>query len=264
MIPGPNWSRRYGARHRRMCARAGCGAPAAATLRFMPTQREAWLVDLDDAGARTEGDLCNRHATALVLPRGWELHDERTRVDTERDDIPVPKRSTRARRRPLVAVPARRTFHHPELELELASVLDDAVPEARVPEATVDESTIIEVETAIVLEPEPEASVDVAFEATVGVEPATEAPEAEAPEAEAAEPEVEADEPEPEPEPEADDVPPEASATDEVDATAPDKGQPSAPLPTPEGLADVLDARTPLLRRAFQNVWPFDEPKDED
>jgi hypothetical protein len=47
-------------------------------LRFQPTRREAWLVDLDDQRARTEGDLCDRHAAGLVLPRGWELHDQRT------------------------------------------------------------------------------------------------------------------------------------------------------------------------------------------
>lgn len=75
MISGPSWTRRYGSRHRRLCARPGCGAPAAATLRFQPTQREAWLVDLDVSGSRTEGDLCARHAAGLVLPRGWQLHN---------------------------------------------------------------------------------------------------------------------------------------------------------------------------------------------
>jgi Protein of unknown function (DUF3499) len=74
MNSGPNWARRYGPT-RRLCARPGCGAPAAVTLRFEPTQREAWLVDLDDDAARTEGDLCARHAAGLVLPRGWQLHD---------------------------------------------------------------------------------------------------------------------------------------------------------------------------------------------
>jgi hypothetical protein len=71
----PSWSR-YGSQ-RRICARAGCNAPAVATLRFQPTERRAWLAELDDSAARTQGDLCQRHAAALVLPRGWELHDER-------------------------------------------------------------------------------------------------------------------------------------------------------------------------------------------
>ena len=42
-------------------------AELAATLRFQPTRREAWLVALDET--RTEGDLCARHAAGLVLPR---------------------------------------------------------------------------------------------------------------------------------------------------------------------------------------------------
>ena len=75
----PSWSR-YGSRLRRLCARAGCNAPAVATLRFEPTERLAWLAELDESAARTQGDLCQRHAAALVLPRGWELHDERRPV----------------------------------------------------------------------------------------------------------------------------------------------------------------------------------------
>jgi hypothetical protein len=77
MNAGPKWSLRNGSPYRRLCARAGCGAPASVTLRFQPTERQAWLVELDEHAARTQGDLCNRHAAALVLPRGWELHDER-------------------------------------------------------------------------------------------------------------------------------------------------------------------------------------------
>ena len=68
---------RYGSQYRRVCARAGCNAPAVATLRFQSTERRAWLAELDDSAARSQGDLCQRHAAALVLPRGWELHDER-------------------------------------------------------------------------------------------------------------------------------------------------------------------------------------------
>ena len=75
-MTAPSWSR-YGSRLRRLCARAGCNAPAVATLRFEPTERLAWLAELDESAARTQGDLCQRHAAALVLPRGWELHDER-------------------------------------------------------------------------------------------------------------------------------------------------------------------------------------------
>src|SRR3954469_20583279 len=77
MNSGPKWSLRNGAQYQRLCARAGCGAAAVATLRFQSTERQAWLVDLDVNASRTQGDLCQRHAAALVLPRGWELHDER-------------------------------------------------------------------------------------------------------------------------------------------------------------------------------------------
>jgi Protein of unknown function (DUF3499) len=75
-MTAPSWSR-YGSRLRRLCARAGCNSPAVATLRFEPTERLAWLAELDESAARTQGDLCQRHAAALVLPRGWQLLDER-------------------------------------------------------------------------------------------------------------------------------------------------------------------------------------------
>jgi hypothetical protein len=90
-MSAPSWSR-YGSRLRRLCARAGCNAPAVATLRFEPTERLAWLAELDESAARTQGDLCQRHAAALVLPRGWQLHDERVaahRVDPV-DEPPEP------------------------------------------------------------------------------------------------------------------------------------------------------------------------------
>jgi Protein of unknown function (DUF3499) len=177
MIPGTKWARRYGAYTRRTCARPGCGAPAAATLRFLPTQREAWLVDLDDAAARTEGDLCARHAAALVLPRGWQLHDERSGAEpplTEQAPPPRPRSRARSTRAPLTAL------REPQPELDLH--VEPTETEAR-------------------QEPEPERE---------------------------AEPEAEATEPRPE------------------------------PRVVGEVLTDVLDARTPLLKRAFQNVWPLD------
>jgi hypothetical protein len=102
---GGSWARRQGLHFRRLCARAGCGAPATATLRFQPTLRQAWLVDLDESAARTQGDLCRRHAAALVLPRGWELHDERTgRPRPVEETAPEPEgvappRRVRVRRR---------------------------------------------------------------------------------------------------------------------------------------------------------------------
>jgi hypothetical protein len=157
MVSGANWARRYGAESQRLCARHGCSGLAAATLRFLPTQREAWLIDLDEEAARTEGDLCERHATLLVMPRGWQLHDQRGGGRLEGAATPpappLRRPALRARRADLSAVP----------------VHDD--------------------EPASSVEPEAEAGPD-------------------------AEPQV-----------------------------------------VGEALNDVLDARTPLLRRAFQNLW---------
>ena len=114
MNSGPKWSLRNGSQYQRLCARAGCGAPASVTLRFQPTQRQAWLVELDEHAARTQGDLCNRHAESLVLPRGWELHDERIEAADADGNTPVAKnangkgvRRVRVRRKaaPLSASP---------------------------------------------------------------------------------------------------------------------------------------------------------------
>ncbi len=186
MIPGTKWARRYGAFTRRTCARPGCGVPAAATLRFLPTQREAWLVDLDDAAARTEGDLCARHAAALVLPRGWQLHDERSPSQTPLPEPtsppPRPRTRSRARSTRTALIPVR----DPQPQLDL-------------------EETPERVAAQTERDPEPVAAA----------------------------------EPAPEPEPEPKEPRPEPRVAGEV-------------------LTDVLDARTPLLKRAFQNVWPID------
>src|SRR5438132_359096 len=106
MNSATSW-RRQGSQHRRLCARAGCSAAATTTLRFQPTLRQAWLVDLDESAARTQGDLCHRHAAALVLPRGWELHDDRTDGSSRRVEQPPAERASepsarrvRVRRRP--------------------------------------------------------------------------------------------------------------------------------------------------------------------
>jgi hypothetical protein len=156
----------------RRCARPGCGARAAATLRFQPTRREAWLVDLDEDSARTEGDLCARHAAALTLPRGWELHDERTHsVEDAPPPQPRPKKARVKRKLKVVRPPA--PAPQPELMFEP--------------------------------EPEPES--------------------------------------EPEPEPDAESLEESLEADDQPEVIG-------------EKLTDVLDARSPLLKRAFQNVTP--------
>lgn len=183
MSTSSSWAHRYGNAGRRLCARPGCGTPAAATLRFQPTRREAWLVDLDRASPRTEGDLCARHAAALTLPRGWELHDQRTHKSPA-DDAAAPPARSRTRERPSVRTARRRRVPRPDVALPgLEPETADAAPT-----------------------PEPEPAVS---DADAGAEP----------------------------------------------VTGPD------PLvgPALEELADTLDAQTPLLRRAFQNVWPLDD-----
>jgi len=227
MNSGPKWSLRNGAQYRRLCARPGCGAAAVATLRFQSTQRQAWLVELDVNASRTQGDLCQRHAAALVLPRGWELHDERapgtwTPVRSSGPDKSAKAgsgaRRTRARRKksaadapPDAALPGFETVHTNPAAPPAAEVLE---PEAVVPEVVV-----------------PEVDVEVE-QAAVAAEPVAEG------------------EPEPEPEPEspaaghaARPVPAQFGTSDEEDVE--------------EELGEILDARTPLLQRAFRNAKPL-------
>ncbi len=169
MVSGPNWARRYGVEPQRLCARPGCGAPATATLRFQPAQRAAWLIDVDDAAARTERDFCERHATALPLPRGWQLYDRRRAVGADTDpDAP----DTPGLRRPVLR--ARR--------MELAPVPVEELEDSEEPETTAERKQP--------QDPEPEREV------------------------------------------------------------------PEEPHVAGETLSNVLDARTPLLQRAFRNVWP--------
>jgi hypothetical protein len=229
MIPGPNWARRYGTHHGRLCARPGCGSPAAATLRFQPTQREAWLVDLDADAPRAEGDLCARHAAALVLPRGWELHDERAvpAVPAVATADVTPLRRVR-RPRPAVARTARRRTLRPEL-VQLPGMLAEPEP-APAPEPEPDlAQSAPEVEPAIeavVAPPELEIEILVEIDADAGVDDSESEPEQPAPEVEDARLAR---------------IPPQLGATE-----VPDDGE----------LADVLDAQTPLLQRAFRNALP--------
>jgi len=180
-MTAPSWSR-YGSRLRRLCARAGCNAPAVATLRFEPTERLAWLAVLDESAARTQGDLCQRHAAALVLPRGWELHDERIAA-------------------PRVASDDAQLVDAPPVEVEGAEVpAADAAPAKTAAEIGADEPPA---------EVEPESAVSSNGNGTRA-------------------------------------VPAQFGATDDeaVDETVTDE------------LDTILDARTPLLQRAFRNARP--------
>ena len=211
---GGSWTQRQGLHFRRLCARPGCGSAATATLRFQPTLRQAWLVDLDENAARTQGDLCRRHAEALVLPRGWELHDERTgrpRLVDEPAPEPVgeaPPRRVRVRRRAPARDPERAPSPLPGFEPVVVSNGHGAV-------AATEE--VVEVDagaaSAAVVDPEqPDEREGDAADAA-GAVPRT--------------------------------VPAQFGANDGDETEIDD-----------DALSTILDARTPLLQRAFRNSKP--------
>jgi hypothetical protein len=233
MNSGPKWSLRHGAQYRRLCARAGCGAAAVATLRFESTQRQAWLVELDVNASRTQGDLCQRHAATLVLPRGWELHDERApgswaAVGSTDADRP-PKNGTGARRvrgrRKTTVSDAPAASALPGFEQESMAEAGEAtapVEASAEPEEVVEvilEVEIVEVEADDEDEVVEEVAVEVVEEV---VEEVVVAPESNGTHARA--------------------VPAQFGSGDEEDVE--------------EELGEILDARTPLLQRAFRNAKP--------
>lgn len=61
----------------RRCERPGCGAPATVAYGFAADRQLAWLADLGEDRSAS-GALCESHAEAMVLPRGWWLDDRRT------------------------------------------------------------------------------------------------------------------------------------------------------------------------------------------
>jgi hypothetical protein len=218
MSSGPKWSLRNGSQYQRLCARPGCGAPASVTLRFQPTQRQAWLVELDEHSARTQGDLCNRHAESLVLPRGWELHDERIEAPDADGNSPVAKntngkgvRRVRVRRKvPPVGTPAV-TGSLPGFEPE-AGDRSPATPVAHDAAGSSDRGAPRTDARPGVPQPADASPVDDAGEAAAEAQPA-------------ATPVVR------------------FGAHDDEDVE--------------QALGAILDARTPLLQRAFRNSKPL-------
>lgn len=78
------------------------------TLGFDATRRVVWFDAVPDesgadeagsAAAATAGDLCQRHAAAMVVPRGWSLDDRRTELRlfpvAGADGAPAPSPATR-------------------------------------------------------------------------------------------------------------------------------------------------------------------------
>jgi hypothetical protein len=61
----------------RHCARPGCNAEANATLTYDYGNGAAWVDRLSDEPHPMTHDMCERHADALSVPRGWRLEDRR-------------------------------------------------------------------------------------------------------------------------------------------------------------------------------------------
>jgi hypothetical protein len=61
----------------RQCARPGCGAAASATLVYDYRLRTAGLDALAREAHPMAYDLCDLHADAFSVPRGWRLEDHR-------------------------------------------------------------------------------------------------------------------------------------------------------------------------------------------
>lgn len=61
----------------RACARPGCGEAARATFVYDYQERTTWLDELAGERHPMAYDLCDAHADALTVPRGWRLVDRR-------------------------------------------------------------------------------------------------------------------------------------------------------------------------------------------
>jgi hypothetical protein len=63
----------------RGCAKAGCEEPAGAAVGLRYADRLVVMGDLRPRFDPNLLELCNRHADALTLPRGWTAEDRRNR-----------------------------------------------------------------------------------------------------------------------------------------------------------------------------------------
>ena len=59
------------------CARPGCGAPAAALLRYDYASRTVWIDPQNGQREGTTLGLCAPHADGLKVPVGWSSEDQR-------------------------------------------------------------------------------------------------------------------------------------------------------------------------------------------
>jgi hypothetical protein len=120
---------------RRQCGRPGCSVVATVTFTFDATRCVVWLDDIADGTPRA-GDLCTRHADALVPPKGWERVDRRTPTP-----VVVPQRVASVHEAPARGATARRA-RRPNAD-ETANLFD-AAPAA----PSVGEEVVAEAEAA--------------------------------------------------------------------------------------------------------------------
>jgi Protein of unknown function (DUF3499) len=93
----------------RLCERPGCSDPAGVQYGVDMSQLLLWLEPLAGDPEYGWGALCRRHADAMVVPRGWSLDDRREPVPrlfrSQPTEPTEPKRRTRRARAAKVAVP---------------------------------------------------------------------------------------------------------------------------------------------------------------
>jgi hypothetical protein len=245
----------------RRCVVPACTAFASATLRVDPVAPVAWLVDLD----RSSGgdDLCGRHANALCASSGWTLHDERRAGAVAQPSVDA------ARRRPV--------SFSPEVALPRPPLDTSRTGEAPAPDEASDppddppeRGRDIDLRRAGSERPQPAVGTTDGAAAPItepGTEPAVQPVVAPAVEAIAdPEPAPVADsvtEPPGDPVGEAGGGPAAEALVDPVVVKAPlavdvaadllpgQPPDPDAPAEPPAPERDILDARSPLLRRAF-------------
>ena len=98
---------------RSVCGRPGCDGPATATFGFDGARGVVWLHPIDEPEG--SGVLCAHHADALVVPRGWTLHDLRK---APRPRSARPRSAPRRREAPEPSMPTLPfTEHKKEREL---------------------------------------------------------------------------------------------------------------------------------------------------
>jgi hypothetical protein len=93
----------------RCCSRAGCPAPAVATLTYVYAASTAVVGPLAGRPEPHGYDLCQAHARGLTAPRGWELvrHDGDLTLPPRPDDLTALAEAVREPSHPLVGAPPR-------------------------------------------------------------------------------------------------------------------------------------------------------------